>query len=331
MKFYMQIFGCLIVLLFNCTSHNNDNLTPYNIERFDIEFKQSYYTRDTCRKNVFKKKYGNFIDIYCNGVLRMDIFPDSVFSSHKTALFFNDTLISKIYADVAKKFQNMDDIAIEISKTQKKYKKEFPNHDFPDIYTHISAFNQSYIVGDNLISIALDNFLDNDYPEYSNFFEPYEIKNKNRVYIVPGLIQVLLYTEFPQTVDNKTTLLDRIIYEGKILYATQKLLPDTPSSIITGYDEEQTKWLENNESHMWKTILSKQHLFSTDQLLQHKYIDPAPFTATFTPQSPGRAGRWIGLQIVTRFMNKNKNISLEELLSDTHTSNEILKKSGYKG
>ena len=57
-------------------------------------------------------------------------------------------------------------------------------------------------------------------------------------------------------------------------------------------------------------------------------MQEAPFTAPVSQDSPGRLGEWIGLRIVKSFMNKNKNVTLPELMQ-MNNYQEILEKSGY--
>jgi uncharacterized protein YjaZ len=71
-------------------------------------------------------------------------------------------------------------------------------------------------------------------------------------------------------------------------------------------------------------------LFSTDQELNRRFIDKAPFSKFYLEndsETPGSIGVWFGWQIVRAFMEKNA-ISLQEMLG---TDNEdIFKRSKYK-
>ena len=57
-------------------------------------------------------------------------------------------------------------------------------------------------------------------------------------------------------------------------------------------------------------------LYSTDQKLAPRFINPAPFSKFYLEidnDSPGQVGAWIGWQIVRSYM-KNNDVSIEELL-----------------
>jgi len=59
-----------------------------------------------------------------------------------------------------------------------------------------------------------------------------------------------------------------------------------------------------------------------------RFIGPAPFTSSFTNDSPGRTGSWLGWQIVRKYMKKNPEITLPELMKDDDYQ-KILNDSGY--
>ena len=80
---------------------------------------------------------------------------------------------------------------------------------------------------------------------------------------------------------------------------------------------------------MWNTLLKQKDLYSTDRFLISKYLSPAPFTAPFTQQSPGQAGRYIGWRIVSEYIRQTGN-ELPDLWKENNEMN-ILKTAKYKG
>ena len=82
------------------------------------------------------------------------------------------------------------------------------------------------------------------------------------------------------------------------------------------------------KKYYFVVILENKHLFSSESILTAKYINPAPFTAYFPAESPGRTGIWIGWQIVRSFMEKNPQVTLPELMNNPDAQG-ILERSGY--
>ena len=121
-----------------------------------------------------------------------------------------------------------------------------------------------------------------------------------------------------------------MVYNGKELYLKDLLLPDYSDAEKIGYAPEQIKWCEENESYMWRYFVEEEMLYSADQKLITRFINPAPFSKFYLEidnESPGRVGSWIGWQMVRSYMENNK-VSVEDLLkADTK---EIFTKSKYK-
>jgi hypothetical protein len=63
---------------------------------------------------------------------------------------------------------------------------------------------------------------------------------------------------------------------------------------------------------------TKKTLYSTDNMLMRKYLNDAPFTTPISQESPGRLGTWVGWQIIQSYMNKNKNVTLQQLMNETN-------------
>lgn len=69
-------------------------------------------------------------------------------------------------------------------------------------------------------------------------------------------------------------------------------------------------------------------LYSTDPNLTRDYMTDAPNTQALGEASPGNIGQFVGTQIVNRWMEKQKDISLEALL---HTpAKKIFEEARYK-
>ena len=79
---------------------------------------------------------------------------------------------------------------------------------------------------------------------------------------------------------------------------------------------------------MWHYMAEYKHLFNTDRLTVGKYCDPAPSTAFFPQDSPGRSGLFVGYNIVKAYLDANTNVTLQELMNNNDAS-EILEMSGY--
>jgi len=145
--------------------------------------------------------------------------------------------------------------------------------------------------------------------------------------IVPDVITALAIAEFPYN-DSLDNVLNRMIYNGKIMYFLDQILPETHDSVKISYTPTQLEWCTQSESEMWTFLVENKILFKSDYMEIKRYFDDGPFTASFPRQSPARTGIWLGWQIVRSYM-KNNTVSLNELMLDKDYQ-KILNLSKYR-
>lgn len=322
----------LIFLFYSCIK-DKDNVDISGIE-LDIEItrtEQLLFADDSAKlkENIgfLKKEHTNFMDIYSNYVLKIGTTDNPEYENY-LKLFINDTVISRV-ADTTKIiFSDFSKIENSIENGFKHYKYYFPNNQIPGIYTCISGFNQSIFTSDNLIGISLDKYLGSECPFYQYLGIPqYKIENMYSVKIAADLFYSWYITKYPYN-ESSDNLLSNMIYKGKALYFCKAMIPQTPDSVIIGYTSKQLKWCKDNEPTMWTFLVENKLLYDVERLTLQKYTEDAPFTNTFSNESPGKTGVWLGWRIVQSFMEKNPDITLPQLL-DIKNSQEILSKSGY--
>lgn len=280
--------------------------------------------------SLFLDRYAGLLPVYCSGVLGLAV-PDSVSYRDILAPFFADTSVMRLYHDVLAEYCDLTDIEIGLGEAFSRWESEFPEQSLPEVAAHVSGFNQSVIVTENFVSIALDKYMGPEYTAYDDVFYDYRRAEMDRSRIVYDVMKVMLYSSFPVR-ETEGTLLDHMIYEGKVLYALSRLFPAAGEADLIAYSEAQMKWCRENEKEMWKRMTADRQLFSTDGLLRAKYLSPAPYTAPLIRTSPGRAGQWTGWQIVKAYMKKHPKTSLTELLTaPVDEGQRFLKASGYHG
>ena len=79
------------------------------------------------------------------------------------------------------------------------------------------------------------------------------------------VIEVWLRTLYPYQ-SQRNALLDRMIYEGKILYCLSQIFPRTNEYVLLGYSDKQAQWCKENEAEIWKQLIGKKHLFNTESM-----------------------------------------------------------------
>jgi hypothetical protein len=273
------------------------------------------------------EKLGSFYKNYVEIILRAGYVDDSL-TVNSIKLWMKDRDIKEIYSDVSKKYANTDDIKADLQNAFTYYSYYFPEKSVPKVATYISGFNYAIAASDSVLGIGLDMYLGSDYKFYSMIgFPQYKIQRMSKEFLVSDAVKSWIATEFDFDPIGKD-LLSQIVHHGKVIYALDAVMPQTPLSIKLNYTEEQLNWCKSNEVNIWSHLLDNNLLFSTNSKEIMKFINEGPFTPGFPKESPSQVGIWIGYQIVREFMNRKGNVDLLDLMETE--ADVILKQSKYK-
>ena len=271
-------------------------------------------------------EYQPFWEIYTNNIIEVGS-PNDANIGEKVQTFFADNDLFSLYTSAENAYDSIADIELELGKAFNDLQLYFPEKQLPVLYMHVSGLNQSVIVGEDFLSLSIDKYLGEDYPLYYKYYGKHVRRNMIRTRIVPDYLTGWFYSEFDMGPENR--LIDHMIYQGKILYALQVILSDIPDVVLFGFSQQELDRCLENEKEIWNYILKNKHLYTTDYLIISKYMNEAPHSAFFSDDYPSRIGSFLGFRIVSQYMNKNKKVTLSDLLHQQNNQ-QILSKSKYK-
>jgi hypothetical protein len=274
-----------------------------------------------------RNKYPQFTDLYTHLVLKVgDVTDTSGWFMMRE--FLSDTTTRSVKKMTEKEFADLEPLKKELIKAFKHYRYYFPGKPLPVVYFTLSGFNESVFTADSLVGISLDKYLGRECVWYDMLDLPLYKQRKMIPEMIPAEVMYTWgMTEFPIG-GEATTLLDYMVYEGKLLYFTHAMLPRTADTLLTGFTRKQAEWCQRNEAPMWNYLVEHQMLFSTRQMDIVRYTSDGPTTNGFPPASPARTGAWLGLQIVKAYLKKNPDITLAQLMGNRNYR-EILNAAAY--
>ena len=239
-----------------------------------------------------------------------------------------DPIWREVHTEVQKKYADFEPVKADLELLFKHIKYYFPETKTPKVITIISEmdYTNKAIYADSLVIISLELYLGKNHKFYQ--FPNYIKQNFEQKQIMPDIVSSFSSRKIPSVMDKD--LLSQMIYRGKQLYLKDVLLPDYSDAEKMGYTPEQIKWCEENESYMWRYFIEGELLYSADQKLVTRFINPAPFPKFYLEidnESPGQVGAWIGWQMVRSYMENNK-VPVADLLKTD--AKEIFSKSKYK-
>ena len=301
--------------------------TEITIDRLDHDLFAVTPENEAKQVAILQAKYGELFDAYNQEVIAIGLPSDSLYFFYLQS-FLTDSAILGAKEAVDLTFPNLKTLEKQLGQAFGYYHYHFPEKEIPRVYTFVSGFNQSAIMLPNALGISLDNYLGADNPLYAQLALPeYKRQTMFPEKIAYDALFAWGMSEFGRKIEDEN-LLANLIYYGKLLYFLDAMFPDSNDELKIGYTAEKLEWCHQHENAMWTYIVENRLLYQNDRMTTLRFINPAPFTSVFTNESPGRAGIWIGWQIVRKYMKKNPTVTLSELMDDNDYQ-KIMNGSAY--
>jgi hypothetical protein len=322
-------FLCFFLLMVGCQSeHDRFHIDVSDIPRPDVNihrYGEALFELDTANLRSELERLQPEFRVFLYGDLNNPV------QLNRIRRFVQDTLLINVYADCKAKYPSLSGLEGDLSAAFQYLLYYFPEAPLPGVYTYVSGFDYEHPVQlyqDNLL-IALDMYLGSGYPYYKNLGLPlYVLDRFEPDYIVRDCMDEIAGKVLNPSVEADD-LLSYMIHEGKRLWFIKAMQPDLEENILFNYSADQLAWAQRNEGLVWAFLIENQLLYSSEMTDIQKFVGEAPFTSFFGKESTPRLGWYIGFRIVNRYMQKNSDINLGQLIREQEAQ-QILKASAYK-
>lgn len=280
--------------------------------------------------NRLQNKYGNFLNLFLYQVTGIGS-PDTALMFERLRGFLTDTNFLAISRDCDKIYANFDAKEKEFTDAFRYYKYYFPSKAIPKVVTMISGFSYAVVNDSTNLAISLDMYLGPKYRYYSTIEPVLPAFMRNRMeesYLVNDALKGWAISDYGID-ETSARMVDFMISQGRIIYFLDKIFPDSPDSIKTGYSRSQLDWCLANEKNIWSFFIDNKLLFSSDPNLMSKFVNDGPTTNGFPKESPGNIGQFIGWRIVRSYMKNHPEVSLQQLMEQKDMM-KIFNESKYK-
>lgn len=297
------------------------------LERFDQDFRRLGKNASLDKVLKLQNQYEYFFDIYNHRIINIGGIENQSYLAY-VRTFLSDYAVVESYKTIDKVFEDCSDINAELTLAFRYFRYHFPDMPIPRVIAFNGGFNQSIVTSENFIGVGLDKYLGVE----CELYDMLQIPGFARVEMTPeripiDVLRAYAKMEFPYN-DSIDNLINKMIYNGMILYFLDACFPRVSDQRKIAYDDYQIAYCLTFEKDMWNYLVSNQMLFSTDYLQIKKFTENAPFTSDFGNDSPPRTGNWLGWQIVRSFMKENSDVTVLELMSETNYQ-KILNQSYY--
>ncbi len=323
---------CIILLLSQCGKDNNiPDVSNIDIDMNIIRFEKEMYETDSSQYQQKAKelltKYNAFAKRYTE-IMRDRPRRDSS-DEYILEYLMKGPQMHMLYDTCMALYDDFSSYENEIKEVLKYYQFHFPKMPIPQIYTCLTEFTyQGFTDGPNMLVLSTEYFLGENFSAYQAFAPQYHYRYFREDYWARTVAE-LLATEM-MAIIPQNNMLDAMIDNGKKIYITEQLIPYAQDSMLHLYSKEQMQWCEDNEELIWSHFVNEDLLYSVKRRDFVKFISPAPHSPGMPPDAPGRTANYIGWKIIKKYMEKNPQISLEDLANEVDAQ-KILKDSKYKG
>lgn len=303
------------------------------IQRFDHDLDAAHSKPLDTQVAFLQKKYGVFYQDYIERIVKWGSIRDTAYYKIMREVL-NAQSYHDLKHDVDSVYPNLDKQNAEITDAFRHIKYYYPQKKLPKVYAYFSGFQVQTSIGNGYFAIGLDMFLGADsrfYPALRETIPHYISHRFTPANIAPRVVEGIAREDmFPEN-DQDKSLLSKMVYNGKILYFMDKILPDVPDSTKIGYTTKQMQWCDDFKANIWGYFLEENLLYETDYEKIQKYLGEAPFTPGLGEKNDAapKLALWTGWQIVRQYMDKHPEISLPQLMAD-RDAQKILNESKYR-
>jgi len=331
---YIWLFVLIIALTFCGCNRKSfgmmDSSETLHINRFDsVLFKWIESDDHTILADI-ESKHPLMLEILGKTLFQTDIADDTSAFFDNLINYYSEPTLKSLYKDAITFYSSGSPAIIQVEKdisySFEQIKKHFPSMKIPTVFMHVSGLRQNIIVADSTLSCSIDKYLGYDYPLYEDYFFDYQRKSMIPERVAKDYVSAWLKSDYPYY-GKDNVLLERMIYEGKIIYILKQTGNNYTFQNIMSLTDNEYKWCVDYESTLWATIIERKHLYTPDIATTIKYFQPSP-SLFISENAPGNLGSFIGYRIIERYMKQTKS-TFEELMNN-QDAQEILKKSKYK-
>jgi hypothetical protein len=321
----------MLLAFYGCqrrSSGMTDAADVVRVNRFDMALLQWINSDDSVLLTQIKDVYPQMLNVLGKTLFHKNYTDSSAFFEDLIN-YYSEPALHALYESTVECFSDsspeVDGITDEFTYGFRQMQQLFPSIQVPVVYMHVSGLRQNVIVADCLLSCSMDKYLGSDYPLYKDFFYAWQLKSMIPGRVVKDGLKAWLKSEYPYP-GKDNVLLERMIYEGKIIHLLMQLGRDFDYRNIMSLTDDEYKWCLEYEAALWTTMIERKHLYTPEIATTSKYFRSSP--ATFiSEKAPGDLGYFIGYRIVEKYMKHTKS-SCEELMKN-NDAQDILKKSKY--
>jgi hypothetical protein len=322
----------IIVMILGCAQSPkapdvSDSQIPWEVQRFE----QDLFSLDTLRLegalDALNKKYPGFTQDFLYNILGTT--PEKAVTDLPLFLRSYRNWLAAVQSE--KEWKPYFEQVREGCKYVHYY---FPTYPLPKkLITFIGPVN-SYgnVLTADALAVGLQFYMGKDFAWYGSsegqqLYPPFLSRRFEPAYMPVNCMKNLVDDIFPNKSQGRP-LVEQMVESGKRVCLLEFFLPKLADTLLTGYTLQQLAACRASEKGIWSFFVQNEMLFSTDPSFTRDYLNEGPGTPALGEQAPGNIGQFCGWQIVKKWMEKQKDITPEQLMKTPAAT--IFQEAKYK-
>lgn len=333
------------ILFIGCRDAGAPDVSNIKVElpvyRFENDFFAMDTTNITAGISMLQQRYGNFVMDFFVNIMGLPPVTDTSGQAEKAIRqFIHD--YAPIHNEAIETFRDFEPLRNKTVEGLRYVKHYFPSYTLPtrmitfigpmDAYFEGSMGGYGDAITADGLAVGLQLHLGGNNPLYKSqvaqsLYPVYISRKFSPEYIPVNCLKNVVDDLFP---DNSASrpLVEQMVEKGKRMYLLNRFLPHTPDTLKIGYTRAQLEGCYQNEGLIWNFFLTNSLLYNSEPAIIKSYIGDAPNTQEFGTGAPGYMGLFTGWQIVKKYMEKNEQLSLQELMQTD--PRKIFEESKYR-
>jgi hypothetical protein len=304
-----------------------------HIDRFDTAFFGLDTNHIVEGLHRLDRRYPFFTQDFVGNILGAGPLSDTSRTAFEAARQF---LISYVPVRdmVEPKYRELGWLEKQLQGSFRYVKYYFPKYRLPPkVVTFIGPFDGPGVaITTYTLAIGLQSYAGREFAFYhtgkgQDMYPLYISRRFEPEYIDANCLSAIAQDIFPDSSDGRP-LIEQIVTKGRYWWLAERLQPDAPDSIRTGYTKAQLEWCTANEVGIWNFFLQATDLYTVDPDIIKNYIGEGPKTLGMPDVSPGNIGAWVGWQIVKKYARDHPDILPLQMM--TMPVRSIFEGSKYK-
>jgi hypothetical protein len=271
-----------------------------------LRFDRAFFDVDTSQilasLEQLQTRYPDFTEGYLRTFLNASLSPVGA-QRAKGFLTHPDTRYT--YDTIQQVFDSLPEVEAQLRDLSTYYSYYFPEQPPLDkAYTYLSDYHgdRFALLEAGFVGLPLDMALGEGYPPYTFLKIPlYDQRTCTREHLVPKAADAVaqnLMMRYGEA--GGSHLIDQMLYNGKVFYLSDILLPEVADSLKFGFSSFQMAYMRKGELKLYEYLSNEELMYESETKRISKYVTKGPFKPQL--DLPGNSGSWLGFKMVRSYV-----------------------------